>query len=384
MMLRHVSLVAFLMVTALIVVGQLYLTIPLSAEIAALFGTDPAAAAWSGTAFGLAYAAGFLVWGPLSDRIGRRVVLLCGLVATALATASLGTAGSFGWFLAGRALQGFVAASFPPVALSLVGEVLPPARRPLGVSLISFAFLAAAPVAQFVGVSVAASPTHLMLLLAPFYLAMAVGLALALPRGTGSAPGGAAPAEGRLRSLVSNPVVVTGWLAALTVLFGFVAFQAGTAMEVGGGFDPQLVRMVGLPPLALSLVAAPLSKRWGAPVTARIGLFVTAFGLILAAAGSAAMVAAAVLVSGGVGLAVPGLIATLGGAASDHNRGLALSLYTFALFVGASLAAPVGTALAPAGPSVFYGLPALLLIAAAGGLTLGLRRCRAARAAHAA
>ncbi|WP_172974902.1 MFS transporter [Roseivivax sp. THAF30] len=92
----------------------------------------------------------------MSDRIGRRVVLLCGLVATAVATASLGAADSLGWFLAGRALQGFVASSCPPVALSLVGEVLPPARRPLGVSLISFAFLAAAPVAQFVGVATAA------------------------------------------------------------------------------------------------------------------------------------------------------------------------------------------------------------------------------------
>ncbi|EPX76393.1 hypothetical protein Salmuc_02895 [Salipiger mucosus DSM 16094] len=224
---RHLTLVTFLMLTALIVVGQLYLTIPLSEDIAELFRTDLSAAAWAGTAFGLAYAAGFLVWGPLSDRFGRRIILLCGLVATTMATALLGAAGSIGWFLAGRALQGFVASSFPPVALSLVAEALPPERRPLGVSLISFAFLAAAPVAQFAGVSVAASPTGLMLGLAPLYLVMAAGLALALPRGAGSAVGGTDPAEGRMASLLANPVVVTGWLAALTVLFGFVSFQGG-------------------------------------------------------------------------------------------------------------------------------------------------------------
>lgn len=380
---RHLTLVTFLMLTALIVVGQLYLTIPLSEDIAELFGTDLSAAAWAGTAFGLAYAAGFLVWGPLSDRCGRRVILLCGLVATTVATALLGMAGSLGWFLAGRALQGFVASSFPPVALSLVGEALPPERRPLGVSLISFAFLAAAPVAQFVGVTLTASPTGLMLGLAPLYLVMAAGLALALPAGAGGAVGGAVPAEGRMASLLANPVVVTGWLAALSVLFGFVAFQAGTAMEVGGGFDPQVVRLVGLPPLALSLVAAPLSKRWGAPVTARTGLIISAAGLVLAGTGGPLTVAAAALVAGGVGLAVPGLIATLGGAASDHNRGLALSIYTFSLFVGASLASPVATALASAGPALLYGLPAVLLVAAAGGITLGLGRQRASRATQA-
>lgn len=376
---RHLILVAFLMLTSLIVVGQLYLTIPLSGDIAKLFGTDLSAAAWAGTAFGLAYAAGFLVWGPLSDRFGRRIILLCGLVATTVATALLGMAGSLGWFLAGRALQGFFASSFPPVALSLVGEALPPERRPLGVSLISFAFLVAAPVAQFVGVSLTASPTGLMLGLAPLYLVMAVGLALALPGNAGGAVGGAVPAEGRMASLLANPVVVTGWLAALTVLFGFVTFQAGTAMEVGDGFDPQVVRVVGLPPLALSLVAAPLSKRWGAPVTARIGLIISAAGLVLAGAGGSLTVVAAVLVAGGVGLAVPGLIATLGGAASDHNRGLALSIYTFSLFVGASLASPVATALASAGPALLYGIPAVLLVAAAGGITLGFGRQRASR-----
>ncbi|WP_051155999.1 MFS transporter [Salipiger mucosus] len=154
-------------------------------------------------------------------------------------------------------------------------------------------------------------------------------------------------------------------------------------MEVGGGYDPQTVRLVGLPPLVLSLVAAPLSKRWGAPVTARIGLFTSATGLILAGAGGALTVAASALVSGGVGLAVPGLIATLGGAASDHNRGLALSVYTFSLFVGASVASPAATALAPAGPALLYGIPAVLLVAAAGGITLGLGRQRAARATQA-
>jgi hypothetical protein len=75
-----------------------------------------------------------------------------------------------------------------------------------------------------------------------------------------------------------------------------------------------------------------------------------------------------------VGLAVPGLIITLSSAASDSNRGLTLSLYTFTLFVGASMASPVATVLASSGPVLLYGVPALLLVIGAAGLTLALSR----------
>ncbi|MCK7474624.1 MAG: hypothetical protein MZV49_15980 [Rhodopseudomonas palustris] len=50
------------MLCGLTVVGQLYLTIPLVAAIGAQFRVEPSEAALSGTAFGIAYAAGFLLF----------------------------------------------------------------------------------------------------------------------------------------------------------------------------------------------------------------------------------------------------------------------------------------------------------------------------------
>ncbi|MGO1502884.1 MAG: MFS transporter [Marinobacter sp.] len=375
-MLRHILLTILLMSSAILVVGQLYLTIPLTEEIAAVFSAEFATAAWAASAFGFAYAIGFLIWGPLSDRLGRLQILVGGLLAMTVVTGLLGFADNLAMFLAGRAAQGFVASSFPPVALSLVSEVLPSRRRALGVSLISFAFLAAAPLAQFVAVGLSMTPTAFMLGVSPFYLILAVGLFLALPaHSSGSSVAAQANSgKGQSDGLFGNPLIVAGWGAALTVLFGFVIFQAGTAMGIGGGFDPQVVRLVGLPPLALCLLAAPISHRIGAPATARAGLLLCAAGLALSGFGSALTLLGAVLVSGGVGLAVPGLIITLSSAASDANRGLTLSLYTFTLFVGASIASPVATVLASSGPVLVYGVPALLLVIGAAGLTLALSR----------
>lgn len=362
-------LMGFLMLTALLVVGQLYVVIPLTGAIAETFSATPKLAAWSGTAFGFAYATGFLIFGPLSDRYGRRVVLLTGLVGTAAATALVGIAETMPGFLAARALQGLIAASFPPVALSLVAEALPPQRRPLGVSLISFAFLAAAPFAQFGGAAASGSPSQLMLALAPFYLVMMLGLALSLPKGAGAAHAAQASEAVDGNRLLHNKKVVSAWIAALTVLFGFVTFQVATVLGAGR-FDPQLVRLAGLPPLVLSLFAAPISARFGAASTARIGLVIEALGLLLCVSGAPMMVPAAALVSAGVALAVPGLIATIAGAATTRNRGMALSVYTFTLFVGASLAPPVAGAIAPLGAAVLFGLPVALLIVALVAVTL--------------
>jgi MFS family permease len=142
---RHGALLVLLMACGFLVVGQLYITIPLVDGIAARFAVDPAEAALAGTAFGLAYAAGFLLFGPLSDRHGRKRMIVIGLAATGLATALVGMAGGFGVLLAARVAQGLAASIFPPAALALVTEELPPRHRPLGVSLMSFAFLGAAP-----------------------------------------------------------------------------------------------------------------------------------------------------------------------------------------------------------------------------------------------
>ena len=152
---RQFVFLTTMMSAALLVVGQLYVAIPLLPGLAARFGTDLKGAALVGTAFGLAYATGFLVFGLLSDRIGRVRVILFGLLALTAATVLAALAETFSLLLAARALQGLAAATFPPAALSLVVESLPAERRPFGIAAMSFAFLGAAPATQVLGAALA-------------------------------------------------------------------------------------------------------------------------------------------------------------------------------------------------------------------------------------
>lgn len=111
-------------------VGQLYVTLPLAPALASRWQITTGQAAWVGSAFGFAYAAGFLLLGRLSDRVGRRTVLLFSLLATAVASVLVAVSMHFGMLLAARALQGLVAAAFPPAALALVWQK--PCRRHVG------------------------------------------------------------------------------------------------------------------------------------------------------------------------------------------------------------------------------------------------------------
>lgn len=373
---RHIALLALLMACGFIVVGQLYVTIPMVAGIAASFNIEPGNATLIGTAFGVAYAAGFLLLGPLSDRFGRKRMVLIGLVITAVATTLVGIASSFGLLLAGRAAQGLAASIFPPVALSLVTEELPPAQRPLGVSLMSFAFLGAAPLSQLFAVQTGSSLSVIMFELAPLYLLGAAGLYLVVASKNAAPSVGNAADGNRFTSLLGDRGIVAAWAAAVTVLFGFVSFYSG--MQVFGpgiGVDLQTVRLIGLPPLLLTFAAAPVTRRFGAPVTARIGLALAALAIGIAAfASSAAIMVASAILSAGVAFAVPGLIATVAGRATNANRGLALAIYSFALFLGASFAPPVAQALAGIGIAPLLAMPAVLLLAAIIILTLGIRR----------
>lgn len=378
---RHVALLALLMACGFIVVGQLYITIPMIAGIAAGFGIAARHASLIGTAFGVAYAAGFLLLGPLSDRYGRKRMLLIGLVMTAVATALVGIAGSFGLLLAGRAAQGLAASIFPPVALSLFTEELPPAQRPLGVSLMSFAFLGAAPLSQLFAVQTGGSLSVIMLALAPLYLLGALGLHLVVASKHAAPLAGNAADGDRFTSLLGDRGIVAAWVAAITVLFGFVSFYSGLQLfSPGIGVDLQTVRLTGLPPLLLSFAAAPVTRRFGAPVTARLGLALAALAIAIGAIASpGAVILASATLSAGVAFAVPGLIATVAGRATNANRGLALAIYSFALFLGASFAPPVAQALAGIGIVPLLLLPAALLLTAILVLTLGISRPRPSR-----
>ena len=102
------------------------LYLPALPALTASFAAQPAQAQTTLTALLLAFGASQLVWGPLSDRIGRRRVLLIGLTGYTLAAIGSALAGSIETLIVWRILQGAAMGAGTVCARSIVRDLYSP------------------------------------------------------------------------------------------------------------------------------------------------------------------------------------------------------------------------------------------------------------------
>lgn len=371
--------------SAVFIVGQLYVVIPLLAEFASGWGAGTAQTAWMVSAFGLAYATGLLFSGPAADRFGRRRVLLAGLVAASLATAAVGLAGGLGAGLALRVVQGFTSAFFTPAALAYVAERIAPARRAIAITAMTSGFIGSAVLAQ-VAATVLLPAFGWQ---APFFggavcvLALAVILFFVLepdPERKGASQVNPVRA---MAGLLGRRDTILLYLATATVLSSFVIVYTGLETVGPEGLSDDPAAMLALRASALpAVIAAPWIAgrlRRFPPTTRVVGALATAaVGALLTAAASGigmwAIALSLFVFVGGIALSAPGLIEAVGEVAGTA-RAAATALFTFVLFVGASLGPQLAAVADAAG---FIGVcgAAGALLAAGSVIALAARRIR--------
>ena len=355
------STTATLVVTALLVLTPLYAAIPLRKPISAqLHGSATFALS---TAFSLTYAAGFLIWGPVSDHYGRRRIMALALGILTVSTACCALAPSLPALAILRAVQGLSASGFAPVALAHLSEAPAPPRRARAIGAMSTSFLVAGIAGQVLASLVA---LHLgwrwFFPLCAGLLAVALVVILAVVHDAARTPGSSLRGQFRaLGRLALRPAVLALSLAHLTLLMVFVAMYTGIGGHLESlGMQPStiiLIRLAALPAMFLSLGAGALAARWSWPQVARLGFGLSALGMLgeaLLAGSLMGLVAASVVYVAGVALAAPAMI-SLYGQVSAPNRGSGMALNGFILFVGTS----IGPLLATSVPT-FRGLALVL------------------------
>jgi len=355
------STTATLVVTALLVLTQLYAAIPLLKPISAqLHGSATFALS---TAFSLTYAAGFLIWGPVSDHYGRRRIMALALGILIVSTACCALAPSLPALAILRAVQGLSASGFAPVALAHLSEAPAPTRRARAIGAMSTSFLVAGIAGQVLASLVA---LHLgwrwFFPLCAGLLAVALVVILAVVHDAARTPGSSLRGQFQaLGRLALRPAVLALSLAHLTLLMVFVAMYTGIGGHLESlGMQPStiiLIRLAALPAMFLSLGAGALATRWSWPQVARLGFGLSVLGMLgeaLLAGSLMGLVAASVVYVAGVALAAPAMI-SLYGQVSAPNRGSGMALNGFILFVGTS----IGPLLATSVPT-FRGLALVL------------------------
>lgn len=351
---------------------SMQIVVPAIPGLAARFGADPAEAQMTLTAYLIGVAAGQLIYGPLSDRFGRRPMAALGLVVFLAASAAGTLAGSIGTLVAWRGLQALGACSGMVLARAIIRDCHPRDRAASVMAGVFVGMTVAPMVAPLVGALLDRAFGWRALMAVPglagLVLLLFVLLRLpetlrrdAVPRHGGFAAVAAASA-GLLR--VPAFLVYAGCFAASSsVFFAFI-----------GGAPFVVVEGLGLPPAAYAagfmllsvayaggnFVTARLAIRLGALRLLAAGTAVTFLGallaLLLVALRPPAMVnlfAPAVLMALGNGVAQANAMAAAvsvrpqaAGAASGLSGAIQMSAGALATVVVAALESGSGVATA--------------------------------------
>lgn len=377
-----VALIASLMtITAM----SIDINLPAIPATAAELGAGLTAAQLTVTVFFGGFAVGQLVWGSLSDQLGRKPTLLAGIALYEVATVGCALAPGIGSLLVLRAVQGLGAGAGAVLGRAVIRDLFEGPRMARMLSLAMAAFITAPIVAPTIGAVILALAGWRWIFgfLAAYGAVLLVLAALFLeeslkargPRGLGLGRlAGAFAAVFRDRRGGGWALVVVLIFGTLTVYLanapallmqrhglspaGFGAAFAAIAVcsSAGNLVNSRLVRGVPLPrlvrralaaatlaaALTLALEASGLGGVWA--VVAALGLFFVAFGLVAANATALALqphAEAAGSAAAALGFAqtvVPALVAS-GVAASFAGSGVPMLATILALAAGGWLLA---------------------------------------------
>lgn len=359
---------------ALAVVTQLYVLMPVSTNL--LLFVQHASAQNIGlltSLFGIFYAIGLIIWGSLSDRIGKDLTLIIGLLLLAGVSFVVPLLQDFYLLLFARAVQGFCAASFPPVALAWVSINLPESSRPKAISMISCAFLLAATIGQWLGSFLITNTLfYAMWLLGGIYVCGAI--IFYYYRLKGEQNNLALPGTSLLSIFSKLPNILTNkklfpiYICSVFVLLSFVALYSVLHLSSLINLVPTL-RTIGIFAMLFSLTAGYLFKLIKPSYVLAIALCLMAISLLIHTFylldylnSPFILYLFHFILIVGLAYAVPSMIVCISTQSELTDRGIATSLYTCILFIGASLGAFLPTLFNP--PILLIALSILLLLCA--------------------
>jgi DHA1 family tetracycline resistance protein-like MFS transporter len=366
------------------------LVIPFLPGVARHLGASDFVATLPAVAYSLMQFLFIPIWGRLSDRIGRRPVLIWSIAATAGGMVILGLAQSLALLFVARLFSGIATANIA-VAQAYIADVTPPEKRARGMGIIGMGFGLGFIIGPFVGGELG----RVLVLGRPGALAafVAAGLSVANlifalvtlpeslpPERRGQSKRRASPIDlHQLRTAVALPGVATAIAINFTMVFWFAGMEQTFRLFTEDKFgmsDQGTGRIFGLVGIVAAItqggLIAPLSRRFGEVRLVRSGMLfqALAFGLLglcprLGPYALVALFTSAGLIAFGNGLCTPMLPAYVSKRAGVESQGITLgslqSASALARVLGPAAGGLLYQALFPSAP---YYLGALGMITA--------------------
>ena len=273
------------------------------------------------------------ILGRLSDRIGRKPIIIVSLIGTAIGSFVTGIGGAMWVLFLGRIIDGASGASVA-VAQGAITDIAPPERRAQLLGMLSAAFGVGFVVGPALGGLAALGGTHVPFFVAGTIAAVnAVAAFIRLPE-TKTTTGTPVKKVSQQKS-VRSPILVRYALVTVLGTIGFSGFEATFSLfgaerfNLTVGSTAAVFLFVGVVLTAVQGgFIAPLTARVGSRAMVRSGIIIVGSGLFVLAVTPdmqwLMLFISMALVSVGQGILSPSTIALVAEAAPEDRRGEAL------------------------------------------------------------
>lgn len=259
--------------------------VPILGRYAERFGANGLQVGLMFASFSVAQMVFAPILGRISDKVGRKPVIVFSLIGTAVGSFVTGAAGALWVLFLGRILDGASGASVA-VAQGAVADIAPPEQRARLMGMLGAAFGVGFVVGPALGGLAALGGPHV-----PFYLAgsiAAVNAIAAMIRLPETKPDTSHITEKHQRGTALSPALKRFALVGFLSMLGFAGFEATFSIwgEKQFGFTEGSASIVFVF-VGVTLVAVqggligPLTQRLGSRKLLRIGLSLVAVGLLL-------------------------------------------------------------------------------------------------------
>lgn len=310
--LRPESFAMTLLLTVLVAFGAISnnMVLPALPALAQVFDVAGGVAVLTITAFFVGFGVGQLVYGSVSDRFGRRPVLITGLALYTLASGACLAAPDMETLMGARFLQGLAAASTQVLARAIVRDLYTPVRAARVLSVMSAAFAFASAFAPLAGGLVQALVGWRGIFAA--LAAIGAGTLAVVWLGFGESLASRDATATNPRRIAANYTTLarsrafTGYTLTFAAIFaGMFAFHSGSSFVFIGllGYGPEVFGLFFALVIGGYFAGTVLSAR----ITMRIGLrrLVAAGIAVSALAGGAMLVLILAGVVGALSILVP-------------------------------------------------------------------------------
>ncbi len=330
------------------VFADMYTTQAILPVLGRAFGLSPAAAGLTVSAVVLSVAGGSLVAGPLSDRIGRKPVIVGSAALLVLPTLLCGLAPAFGLLVALRAVQGLLMPGLTSVMIVYVNEQFEPRQRGAAMGVYVSGQVLGGLLARFASATLTGLWGWRAALL--FFAAPTAAGALVLGR---YLPGAPRPLRGHLGARwadvgahLRNPRLLAVCAIGFSLFFGFI----GTFTYLPYYLTAPPFR---IPPASLGLVyliwgmgifspvAGALAGRVGRPRAIAISLGLACAGMVVTLVPSLPVIVVGLsLLALGMFTAIPS-VNLLIGEVTTAAKGTASAIYLCCYYLSGSVGAVV-------------------------------------------